>query len=132
MEPPVMLQGASVFVNRERYHVVSIWQQGVMQARIFLETEEEAERWGELLEGATGLLEAPEVVEEVLEAPISRQTSRMKVAAPAKADKEDVLSRVSSDAGAGSCLQEALGSEVEAIRGVRAPRGGCVGPRMKI
>mmetsp|Transcript_35052 Transcript_35052/g.80705 ORF Transcript_35052/g.80705 Transcript_35052/m.80705 type:complete len:697 (-) Transcript_35052:222-2312(-) len=53
METPVPLAGATIFSNQA---IVSIWVDGVLQARMFLDTEESAERWSGLLEKATTLL----------------------------------------------------------------------------
>lgn len=53
MEKPVMLEGSNVFVNLDKYPVVSVWIDGVMQARMFMQTEEEAQRWGQVLEKAS-------------------------------------------------------------------------------
>lgn len=55
MEKPVMLEGANIFVNLDKYPVVSIWIEGVMQARMFMQTQEEAESWGKALEKASKL-----------------------------------------------------------------------------
>jgi len=52
MEKPVLLEGATIFVNMDKYPVVSIWREGVMQARMFMETDEEALGFGDTLEKA--------------------------------------------------------------------------------
>ncbi|CAK9106769.1 unnamed protein product [Durusdinium trenchii] len=57
MEKPVMLQGANVFVNTDRYNVVSIWLNGEMQARMFIDQAEEAESWGQHLAKGTKVVQ---------------------------------------------------------------------------
>ncbi|CAE7776485.1 unnamed protein product, partial [Symbiodinium pilosum] len=53
MEKPILLAGATIYVNQA---IVSAWRDGVLQARMFLPGDSQAERWGAELEEASKLL----------------------------------------------------------------------------
>lgn len=96
MEKPVMLEGSNMFVNLDKYPVVSVWIEGVMQARMFMQTEEEAERWGKALEKASKLSaeaeEAATAREKEAESNLRRSmslTSNTSVKAPKKLSSEE-------------------------------------------
>ncbi|CAE6919998.1 unnamed protein product [Symbiodinium sp. CCMP2592] len=55
MEKPVPLAGATIYTNPNQ-KVCSVWYDGVMQARMFVQSEDAAESWGAQLEEASLLL----------------------------------------------------------------------------
>ncbi|CAE7251483.1 unnamed protein product [Symbiodinium natans] len=77
MEKPIVLAGTENYVNQA---IVSVWRDGVLQARMFLATESKAESWGADLETASKLL---------TNAPRVSRTVSQKAVAPPKLPHED-------------------------------------------
>ncbi|CAJ1356210.1 unnamed protein product [Effrenium voratum] len=114
-EKPVLLEGAEVFANGA---IVSIWKDNEMQARIFLETEEDAERWGKELERAAVCVEEAKTAQEEDDTPksmcsqpsITPSTSSgfLRAVAPPKLPDEESTKplRSSSRAGPGASTRK--------------------------
>lgn len=100
MEKPVPLAGATVYTNPNQ-KVCSVWYDGAMQARMFVQSEDAAESWGAQLEEASLLLSdatarlkatAAEIKTAPADAPKaapSAEVTSMKVVAPPKMAPEE-------------------------------------------
>lgn len=89
MEKPVQLEGASIFVNMDKHPVVSIWREGVMQARMFMDTDEEALQWGETLEKASVVIKQVTEGNQASKMARSMSLSLKEVKVPVKLSEEE-------------------------------------------